>query len=101
MRNVEHHNLIQLQFSRKIQLCFKWGFLFTGAKPIKLTIKDAKIDMPMQLGNKFNDKSEKGIEYIFKLAEIINTELQIENLEFNGHLINYGIIKPKISKAYI
>ncbi|KYH12322.1 AsmA-like C-terminal domain-containing protein [Neorickettsia sp. 179522] len=78
----------------KVSLLFSWNFPFTKLHPISATIYDA--ELYVEMGAPKRNVSIPGsteIDSVFSLIGLLNTDLFVERLSFNGHRINEGFMR--------
>jgi hypothetical protein len=75
----------------ELRFHFNWGFLYTKVKPIKAIINYAVINIPNVESKE--ESYENKIEDLFAATELLNTEIILENIQFNDYLIKNGFIR--------
>ncbi|ABD46291.1 DUF3971 domain-containing protein [Neorickettsia sennetsu] len=81
---------------REVSLLFSWSFPFTKLYPISATVHDA--DLYVQIGAQKKNVSipeSAQIDSVFSLIGLLNTDLFVKGLRFNGHKINEGFMRIK------
>lgn len=104
----------------EIQFDFKLGFLLAKIIPIKATIINSTVNLPLPIGNKENrlgkletkeivktedkkvpnspNSSSYSFDDLFLLVASINTDLIVENLNFQGNMIKSGFLRANKRK---
>ncbi|AHX11132.1 asmA-like region family protein [Neorickettsia helminthoeca str. Oregon] len=86
----------KVAFIEELRFSFHWNFPFTKLYPINMTISGADIEIPFEAGrDKMISLENYQVDHIFSVIALLNTDLFIQNIRFNGYTVSEGFIRIK------